>query len=87
MLLVHSNDLKHDLEGEMRRVAVFLDVTVPEARRPAESFLFEGTNGPWRDVLTADELLRYAARVAEVLPPAGAAWLERGRAAGDPRTS
>jgi aryl sulfotransferase len=115
VLLVHYNDLKRDLGSEMRRVAGFLDVTVPEAKWPAvverctfeamrargpeigaferffeggaASFLFKGTNGRWRDVLTADELARYAARVAEVLPPAGAAWLEHGRAAGDPRAS
>jgi aryl sulfotransferase len=49
------------------------------------SFIFKGTNGRWRDVLTADEVARYAAKVGAVLPPAGAAWLEQGRAAGDPR--
>lgn len=35
VLLVHYNDLKADLAGEMRRVAAFLDVAVPEAKWPA----------------------------------------------------
>jgi aryl sulfotransferase len=53
----------------------------------AKSFLFKGTNGRWRDVLTPEELATYAARVAEVLPPAAGLWLERGRRAADPRAS
>jgi aryl sulfotransferase len=115
MLLVHYNDLKADLRGEMRRVAEFLDVAVPASKWPAvvdrctfesmqaraadigaferlfeggaKSFIFKGTNGRWRDVLTPDELATYASRVAEVLPPAGGVWLERGRHAVDPRRS
>jgi len=51
----------------------------------AKSFLFKGTNGRWRDVLTPDELAAYASRLAEVLPPAAARWLEGGRHAADPR--
>lgn len=34
-LLVHYTDLKRDLDGEMRRVAAFLDIEVDEARWPA----------------------------------------------------
>jgi aryl sulfotransferase len=107
ILLVHYNDLKADLAGEMRRIAAFLELDVPAARwpvvverctfegmraRPAEigemdvafegglkdGFLFKGTNGRWRDVLTADELEAYAKRVAELVPPDAAAWIERG---------
>lgn len=109
ILFVHFNDLKADLVGEMRRIATFLDVAVPEALWPAvvqrctfdamreraaeigefeiafeggaKSFLFKGTNGRWRDVLTADEVAAYAKRVAELLPPDAVAWLERGRTA------
>jgi aryl sulfotransferase len=33
--LVHFNALKADLEGEMRRIADFLEIDVPEARWPA----------------------------------------------------
>jgi aryl sulfotransferase len=47
----------------------------------ADSFLFKGTNGRWRDVLRADELTAYACRSAEVLRADAAAWLEGGRAA------
>ena len=35
ILLVHFNDLKRDLEGEMRRVAKFLRKEIPEADWPA----------------------------------------------------
>lgn len=35
LLLVHYNDLKADLGGEMRRVAAFLEIRVPAARWPA----------------------------------------------------
>jgi aryl sulfotransferase len=47
----------------------------------ANSFLFQGTNGRWRDVLTEDELAAYATTAAARLPPDAAAWLERGRGA------
>jgi aryl sulfotransferase len=109
VLFVHFNDLKADLGGEMRRIAAFLEIDVPDAAWPAvverctfesmrergpeigpfevafeggaKSFLFKGTNGRWRDVLTADELEAYAKRVAAVLEPDAAAWLEHGRRA------
>jgi len=110
LLLVHYNDLKADLSGEMRRIAGFLGIDVPEAQWSdvvdrctfesmrgnadkvgpfemifeggAEGFLFKGTNGRWRDVLTSDELTRYQKRAAECLPAAAVAWLEQGRQAG-----
>ena len=44
----------------------------------ANSFLFKGTNGRWRDVLTGDHLEAYAKHVAEQLPPEAAEWLEHG---------
>jgi aryl sulfotransferase len=44
----------------------------------AQSFLFKGTNGRWRDVLTPAEVAAYLRRVAEVLPAEAAAWLENG---------
>ena len=47
----------------------------------ATSFLFKGTNGRWRDVLSAAELAAYDRRAAELLTPEAAAWLERGRVA------
>jgi aryl sulfotransferase len=111
LLLVHYNDLKADLQGEMRRVAAFLGIDVPAPKWPAvverctfeamrvrgdqigtfwnfeggaRSFLFKGTNGRWRDALTADELAAYEKRVAELLPSAAVHWVERGRAGLDP---
>ncbi len=109
LLLVHYNDLKADLAGEMRRVAAFIGADVPESRWPEvvarctfermresetrigavdmvfkgglKSFVFKGTNGRWRDVLTADELAAYDRRVAAALTPDCAAWMEHGRRA------
>lgn len=105
VLLVHYNDLKADLPGEMRRIAAFVGSEVPEGAWPglvqgctfegmrarsaeidtfdgfdggAETFLFQGTNARWVDVLTDEELARYDQRVAEVLPPAAADWLSNG---------
>jgi aryl sulfotransferase len=34
LLFVHYNDLKADLQGEMRRIARFLDIEVPEEKWP-----------------------------------------------------
>ncbi len=45
----------------------------------AQSFLFKGTNGRWKDVLTEAELAAYERKVGEILPPEAATWLERGR--------
>lgn len=44
-----------------------------------EGFLFKGTNGRWRDLLTADDLAAYQRRVEEMLPPDATRWIERGR--------
>jgi aryl sulfotransferase len=106
LLLVHYNDLKADLDPEMRRVATFLNIDIPIALWPevverctfdrmraradkvgnfdrafeggAQSFLFRGTNGRWRSVLSDGELQRYRQRVEELLPPEAARWLEHG---------
>lgn len=103
VLLVHYDDLKADLDGEMRRVAAFLDIPVDESiwadqvaactfegmkARAAEiadfeshfvggadTFLYKGTNGRWRDVLTPDELAAYDIAVAKWLTPDCARWL------------
>jgi aryl sulfotransferase len=106
VLLVHYNDLKADLDHEMRRVAAFLNIAIPSALWPevverctfermraeadkvgnfdgafeggAQSFLFRGTNGRWRSVLSDGELQRYRQRVEELLPPEATDWLEHG---------
>jgi aryl sulfotransferase len=43
LLMLHFNDLKKDLAGEMRRVAAFLEIDVPEAKWPmlVENATFE----------------------------------------------
>lgn len=107
VLLVHFNDLLADLEGEMRRIASFLEAEVPEAAWPdvvqrctfdsmrarsgeigpleqvfeggAHGFLYKGTNGRWRDVLTPAELSAYDERMREFLSPDAATWQEHGR--------
>jgi aryl sulfotransferase len=107
VLFVHFNDLLADLEGEMRRVAEFCRIEVPEHAWPAvvqrchidemreharsaqrhdlffvggaDAFFYKGSNGRWRDVLTAEQLARYQRRIAEVLTPTVATWLEHGR--------
>ncbi len=109
LYLLHFNDLKSDLAGEMRRLAEWLGISVPDAKWPevvarctfenmrergseigpfdvafeggAKGFIFKGTNGRWKDVLTRDELAAYTSRVTELAPPDAAAWIERGRAA------
>jgi len=109
LLFAHYNDMKTDLNGEMRRVAAFLDIEIPASKWPAvverctfesmrntdgredpmnmafeggvKGFIFKGTNGRWRDVLTADEVAAYQRRVAETMPPEAARWIEFGRSA------
>jgi aryl sulfotransferase len=109
---VHFGDLKADTEGEMRRLAAFCEIEVPEDRWPAlvaavqldamrnevkalsgdgddpaamifeggvDRFLFKGTNGRWRGVLTDDDLALYD-DAAGRLDPNLRAWLEGGRA-------
>jgi aryl sulfotransferase len=34
-LLVHYNDLKHDLDGEMRRISQFLEIEIPQTTWPS----------------------------------------------------
>jgi aryl sulfotransferase len=45
----------------------------------AEGFLFKGTNGRWREVLTSDELRRYHERASQCLGTTAVEWLEHGR--------
>jgi aryl sulfotransferase len=49
----------------------------------ADTFLYRGTNGRWRDVLTAEELDRFDRRARELLPSDAFAWTSLGQAALD----
>ena len=44
----------------------------------AQTFIHKGTNGRWKDVLTAGDLAKYQSAVERVLPPDCAQWLENG---------
>jgi aryl sulfotransferase len=104
--LVHFTDLKADLEGEIAKIAAFLEIEVEPKLWPAilehcsfdymkmvaarderakqvfkdggNTFIHKGTNGRWRDVLTADDIASYEAEVAKHLTPDCARWLATG---------
>jgi aryl sulfotransferase len=44
-----------------------------------ETFIHKGTNGRWRDVLSAGEIAEYEARAIDELGPECAAWLATGK--------
>ncbi len=117
LLMVHYNDLKADLAGEIGRISAFLEIDTPaasladiaEAARfdnmkaqgvdllptvqqmfhgGSQRFLNKGTNGRWKDTLTADDLARFDKLTHAKFTPAARAWVEGGRlAAGDPATA
>ena len=108
VLIVHFQDMKDDLPGEIARIAAFLGMN-PDAetlRRitshctfdymkahadevtplggalwegGGDSFIHKGTNGRWRDVLTAEDVAAYEARALAELGPDCARWLASGR--------
>jgi aryl sulfotransferase len=107
VLLVHFNNLKADLPGEMRRIAAFLDIEVEEALWPTlvehcrfdymkanastlspmldvmfqgggKTFIHKGTNGRWRDLLSAEDIEAYERAAQENLTPDCAHWLATG---------
>lgn len=59
-----------------------LNQTMNESwKNGASTFFHKGTNGRWKDVLSAEEVALYAAKAAQVLTPQCRAWLEQGRSA------
>ena len=58
LLLVHYNDLKADLAGEMKRIAAFLDIEVQDAKWPAlvEAATFGGMKAQANDLLPGIEM-------------------------------
>lgn len=107
VLLVHYNNLRADLDGEVRRIARFLNIEIDEARFPAivescsfesmrkaaaerapmmnvvwekgaHTFFNQGTNGRWRDMLSAADLQLYEEAVRAHLTPDCAHWVATG---------
>ncbi|RLA09845.1 MAG: sulfotransferase domain-containing protein, partial [Gammaproteobacteria bacterium] len=107
LLMVHFNDLRADLPGQMRRIANFLAIEADgdnwdsiveyctfdwmkshaAATAPmggamweggGETFINKGTNGRWRDILTAEEIREYERKANSELGEACARWLANG---------
>ena len=59
VLLVHYADLKRDRAGEMRRIADFLDIAIPEALWPSlvEAASFEAMKSQGEELIPAAQLL------------------------------
>ena len=107
VLLVHFNDLKANMQREIRRIARFLGIDVERALWPrilehcsfdymraasksvepldqffqggGETFFNKGTNGRWKDVLTAEEIGRCDEVAIRHLTTDCARWLRTGR--------
>ena len=105
--LIHFNDLKADLPGEIAALADFLEIEVPPDRWPlilahcsfdymkvnadqvaplggaifdggGASFINNGVNGRWRDVLSPEESADYLRMAEARLTPECLAWLTHG---------
>jgi len=108
VLMLHFDDMKRDLPGEIRRIAAFLDIAIDETRWQelvehcsfdwmkrhaaqvvplggamweggADTFINRGTNGRWRDILTAKDISDYEGCALAELGPDCARWLAAGR--------
>ena len=105
--MVHFENLRSDMPGEIRKIAAFLDIPVDETNWDAilthcsfaymkanaapsvplggafweggaDTFIHKGTNGRWRDTLTATDSAAYEARAIKELGPECAGWLATG---------
>jgi aryl sulfotransferase len=112
VLLIHFNNLKADMPGEIRRIAQFLEIQIDEAKWPTivehctigymrsstratatgsllqqvfddgvNTFFHKGTNGRWKDVLSAPEIEKYERAARNNLTPDCANWLATGKLA------
>ena len=107
VLLVHFNNLKANMDREIRRIARFLGVKIDRRTWPqilercsfdymqneakknellenffsggGGTFIHKGTNGRWKDVLTAAEIARCDDVAARYLTPDCARWLKTGK--------
>ena len=83
-IAISDEELIHVAHGvslaEMRKEAIFSDAgLVKSFVGGADTFFFKGVNGRWKDVLSADELELYYAKVNELLSRDAKQWLEKGR--------
>lgn len=107
ILLVHFNDLKADMPGQIRRIARFLNIPIDEDRWPViiehctfdymrnttaahsplldqvfqaggKTFFNKGTNGRWKDVLSAAAVEKYERIAKASLTPDCAHWVATG---------
>ena len=105
--LLHYNDMKADMPGQIRNIAAHLQIPIDEGRWPAilehgsidymrdngdktvplggaifeggaKTFINKGTNGRWRDVLTAQDCQRYEDMARRELGEECARWLKHG---------
>lgn len=53
----------------------------PVWKEGAKNFFFKGTNGRWKEVLSAEEVALYEEKAGQLLTPECRAWLEQGRVA------
>jgi aryl sulfotransferase len=60
LLFVHYGDMKRDLEGEMRRIAAFLDIEIPDHKWPAvvERCTFESMKDRSEEIAKFDMLFK-----------------------------
>lgn len=103
--LLHFQNLKDDLEGQIARIACFLEIEIPQGKMASvvkhshfkymkanademfpgmplveggRTFVNEGSNGRWRDVLNTQEIAEYEGRALAELGPDCARWLATG---------
>jgi aryl sulfotransferase len=111
LMLLHFNDLKADMPGQIRKIAAFLDIPIEQSNWDnivehcgfdymkahaadssplggaiweggAKTFINKGTNGRWRDLLSAQDCADYEAMAVEKLGAECANWLKSGQIPG-----
>ncbi|MDJ0655237.1 MAG: sulfotransferase domain-containing protein [Xanthomonadales bacterium] len=104
VMLLHFNDLKADMPGEIRRIAGFLEIPIAEDKwndillhcsfdymkqhgaqavplggapwkGGAQTFIHQGVNGRWHELLSDEHIRSYEKRAVEELGEACAGWL------------
>lgn len=110
VMMLHFENLKQDMPGEIRRIAEFLDIPIDETKWEAilehcsfdymkanatksvplggafwdggaQTFINKGSNGRWRDVLSAEEIKKYEQIASDKLDADCAQWLATGKMA------